>query len=215
MCGTPVNSVIFGCGDHANVVRTVIEAVGKYRFAGYISQERSSVGGVREMISGHDGDPNSWYKHGILGIGDNQRRFELSERVLSSVPDYEFIRCLHPKSIISDSASVALGTVVMPNVTIQANTSVGRHCIINTSSSIDHDCHIDDFSFIGPGSVLAGRITIGERACVNTGVVIAPGVKISPGAVIGAGSVVLNSIPANVLAYGSPARVVRELHETR
>lgn len=43
------------------------------------------------------------------------------------------------------------------------------------------------------------------------GVIVCPGVTIGENSVIGAGSVVTKDIPANVVAVGNPARVIREL----
>jgi len=44
---------------------------------------------------------------------------------------------------------------------------------------------------------------------------VLPGVRIGRGAVIGAGSVVTKSIPANAIALGVPARVVRMRDQPR
>ena len=41
-----------------------------------------------------------------------------------------------------------------------------------------------------------------------------PGITIGDGAVIGAGSVVTKDIPANVIAIGSPCRVVQKIPES-
>lgn len=40
-----------------------------------------------------------------------------------------------------------------------------------------------------------------------------PGVTIGDNTVIGAGSVVTKDIPANVVAYGIPCKVIREINE--
>jgi galactoside O-acetyltransferase len=40
---------------------------------------------------------------------------------------------------------------------------------------------------------------------------VLPKVSIGENSVVGAGSVVLKDIPANVVAFGSPAKVVREI----
>ncbi|MBT0773738.1 sugar O-acetyltransferase [Kineosporia sp. J2-2] len=59
----------------------------------------------------------------------------------------------------------------------------------------------------------AQPITIGDNVWLGGGVTVCPGVTIGDNSVIGAGSVVTRDIPANVVAVGTPARVVREISE--
>lgn len=56
-------------------------------------------------------------------------------------------------------------------------------------------------------------VRIGENCWIGAGAVIMPGVTIGDNSVIGAGSVVTKDIPANVVAYGNPCRVAREISE--
>jgi len=53
-------------------------------------------------------------------------------------------------------------------------------------------------------------VRIGARTWLGANVVVLPGVDIGDGCVVGAGSVVSRSLPAEVVAVGVPARVVRE-----
>ncbi|WP_338697643.1 sugar O-acetyltransferase [Streptomyces sp. Q6] len=57
----------------------------------------------------------------------------------------------------------------------------------------------------------AEPITLGDNVWLGGGVIVCPGVTIGDNSVIGAGAVVTRDIPANVVAVGNPARVVREL----
>ena len=57
----------------------------------------------------------------------------------------------------------------------------------------------------------AAPITLGDNVWLGGGVIVCPGVTIGDNTVVGAGSVVTKDLPANVVAVGSPARVVREL----
>jgi maltose O-acetyltransferase len=57
----------------------------------------------------------------------------------------------------------------------------------------------------------AEPITIGDNVWLGGGVIVCPGVTIGENSVIGAGAVVTRDIPANVVAVGNPARVIREL----
>lgn len=54
-------------------------------------------------------------------------------------------------------------------------------------------------------------VTIEDNVWVAANATILPGVKIGEGAVIAAGAVVTEDIPANVMAVGVPARVVKQL----
>ncbi|MGM1063657.1 sugar O-acetyltransferase [Saccharothrix sp. Mg75] len=57
----------------------------------------------------------------------------------------------------------------------------------------------------------AKPITVGDNAWLGGGAVVLPGVTIGENTVVGAGAVVTRDLPANVVAVGNPARVVREL----
>ena len=56
-------------------------------------------------------------------------------------------------------------------------------------------------------------VTIGNNVWIGLGAIILPGVTIGDNSVIGAGSVVTRDIPANVIAYGAPCKVIREFYE--
>lgn len=54
-------------------------------------------------------------------------------------------------------------------------------------------------------------ITIGDNVWLGGGVIVLPGVSIGDNTVVGAGAVVTKDLPADVVAVGNPARVIREL----
>ncbi len=56
-------------------------------------------------------------------------------------------------------------------------------------------------------------VVIGNNVWIGAGAAILPGVMIGENSVIGAGSVVTRDIPANVVAVGTPCRVLREIGE--
>lgn len=57
----------------------------------------------------------------------------------------------------------------------------------------------------------AQPITLGNNVWLGGGVIVCPGVTIGDNTVVGAGAVVSRSLPANVVAVGNPARVVRSI----
>ncbi len=58
-------------------------------------------------------------------------------------------------------------------------------------------------------------VLIGDNVWIGHDVIILKGVHIGDNAIVAAGSVVTRDVPANVIAAGNPARVVRELPEER
>jgi len=69
---------------------------------------------------------------------------------------------------------------------------------------------MEDFSSLAPGALTGGRVRIGARSAVSIGATVKHGVSIGSDSVIGASSYVHTDVPAGVVAYGSPARKVRE-----
>ncbi|ERL63958.1 sugar O-acetyltransferase [Schleiferilactobacillus shenzhenensis] len=88
---------------------------------------------------------------------------------------------------------------------------------------------VGDYTMFGPNVVLATGshpvlpelrakayqynlpITIGRNCWLGAGVIVMPGVTIGDNTVIGAGSIVTRDVPANVVAYGNPCRVQRDI----
>ena len=56
-------------------------------------------------------------------------------------------------------------------------------------------------------------VTIGNNVWLGAGAIVLPGVTIGDNTVVGAGAVVTKDLPANVVAVGNPARVLREIGE--
>jgi len=59
----------------------------------------------------------------------------------------------------------------------------------------------------------AAAIKIGSNVWIGANAVICPGVSIGNNTTIGAGSVVTKDIPADVIAVGSPCKVIRNLNK--
>ena len=94
---------------------------------------------------------------------------------------------------------------VRERVTIGDNVSVGMQCLFITAT---HE--------IGDAVFRAGKlsflpVTVGDGCWLGARVTVLPGVTIGAGTVVGAGAVVVRDLPANVLAAGIPAKVIREL----
>ena len=114
-----------------------------------------------------------------------------------------------------------------------AHCHFGKNVYANFNLTLVDDTHI----YVGDGTMFGPNVTvataghpilpelreakyqynmpvhIGRNCWIGAGVLIMPGVTIGDNTVIGAGSVVTKDIPANVLAFGVPCRVQREIGE--
>ena len=99
----------------------------------------------------------------------------------------------------------------MAGVVLQSGTKIGKHCIINTKASIDHDCIIDDFVHISPSVTLCGNIVVGEGTHVGAAATIIPNIKIGKWCVIGAGAVITKDVPDHSLVVGVPGKIIKSL----
>jgi acetyltransferase-like isoleucine patch superfamily enzyme len=88
---------------------------------------------------------------------------------------------------------------------------VGRHCIINTRASIDHECVLEDAVEIGPGAILTGVIRVETAAWVAAGATVLPRVTIGADAIVGAGALVTRDVAPSTTVIGVPAHVMKTM----
>lgn len=122
----------------------------------------------------------------------------------------KFINIIHNGLDISHMSKLGHGILINSKVSIAAHTTIGNFVSINRHVSIGHHTTINDYCSINPGTNIAGNVTIGEGTTIGMGTNILHTVKIGKNSIIGAGSVVTKDIPDNVVAYGSPCKVIRD-----
>lgn len=196
---------LYGASGHAKVICDIIEARG-LKVRGFID-DNSGLTKFRNMDVRHDVEGCSPI---IVSIGN----CDIRRKIVRKLAGHKFVTAIHPATVVSPSASIGEGTVIMPGAIVNTDTLIGSHCIINTKASVDHDCRIADFVHIAPGCTVCGGVEVGEATWVGTGTSVKQGVKIGKNCMIGAGSTVVSDIPDNVVAFGTPARVIRKnLHD--
>ena len=94
-----------------------------------------------------------------------------------------------------------------PVAFIQSDSIIGRHSILNTACSVDHDASIGDFAHVAPGAHLAGGVRVGEGALLGIGCSVLPGCTVGDWAIVGAGGVVLTRCPTRCHGKGCPGQI--------
>ncbi len=94
----------------------------------------------------------------------------------------------------------------------EAIVTIGDDCFIGPNVSIYTACHSTDPVERNTRNEWAKPVTIGDNVWIGGSVTILPGVTIGDNCTIGAGSVVTKDIPANSIAVGNPARVIKQVN---
>lgn len=197
---------IFGAGGHGRVIAELLQ-LNNFNIAAFIDDNpKTSIVNSLPVVSFKNIEKNDLKLYLIIAIGDNFTRKNASKRLKNN----NYFSCIHKNAIVSITAKIGIGSVVMANAVINSNTNVGKHVIINTSAVVEHDCTIEDFVHISPNSTLLGNVYVGEGTQVCAGVVILPGVKIGKWCIIGAGSIVLKDVPNGSIVVGNPGRIIKE-----
>lgn len=92
-----------------------------------------------------------------------------------------------------------------------ARITIGEDCQLGPNVSLLTPTHPLDPQLRRDGWEAAEPITLGDNVWLGGGVIVCPGVTIGENTVVGAGAVVTKDLPANVVAVGNPARVIRHL----
>ena len=202
--------VIFGAGGHAISVANVALSAG-YIVKHFIDKNKmgQSLLGVSIVGDATDLKDLECYCFGIA-VGDNATRQIIYNELQAKNIELSFPPLVHPSATVSSFTSIGDGTVLMPKAVVGPNSKVGKFCILNTQSSLDHDCVMLDFSSLAPAAVTGGTVQIGFRSAVSIGAIIKHGVKIGDDSVVGASSYLNRDLPNNQVAFGSPAKQVRD-----
>jgi sugar O-acyltransferase (sialic acid O-acetyltransferase NeuD family) len=148
------------------------------------------------------------YDSFALGVYQPKHKTKIIETIK---PDMnKFINIIHSGLDFSRMVKLGTGLLINSKVSIAAHTTIGDFVSINRHVSIGHHTTIGDYCSINPGTNIAGNVTIGEGTTIGMGTNIIDKIKIGKNTIIGAGSLVTKDIPDNVVAYGSPCKIIKE-----
>lgn len=201
--------VIIGTGGHAKVIADIVLASGD-KIIGFIDDNKeigSDFIGYKlldenEIIS----DEDLFF---IVAIGNSHVRETVVKR-LESKEKINWYTAIHPSATVSSlDTEIGCGTAIMANAVVNPGSVIGKHCILNTLSVVEHDNRISDYVHVSVGTKLAGTVSVGRYTWLGIGTAVSNNITICDDCMIGAGSVVVKDITESGTYVGVPARRIK------
>ncbi len=184
--------IIFGTGGHAKAIIDIVESTKQWKIKGLVSEKENFgklVLGYKILGSDeHLKNLSLQINNVLIGIGQigiDERRKKFIRKINKFRFNFPTIKSKF--AIISKNAILDEGTTIGHGAVINTCSQIGKHCIINSSSLIEHGVKIGDFCHISTGAIINGDVTIGEGSFIGSGAIIREGLVLPPETVISAG----------------------------
>ena len=206
--------IIIGAGGQAKIVYEVLSYDRNMEVVAFIDNVprsgKETIKGI-PILGDHSVIPGlmkNGVKGAVVAVSMNDIR-EAHFKKLKSM-GLELINAIHPTALITPSVKLGSGVTIAMGAIISTGVVIADNVIVCTGAIIDHEDEIGEHVYIGAGCSLAGRVIVKKNALIGIGSVVKEELTIGENSVIGAGSVVLEDVPDNVLAAGTPARVIEK-----
>lgn len=151
------------------------------------------------------------YHRAVVAAQDEEARAILTD-LLGSLGEGAFIK---PPLAVDYGENLHVGARTFVNSGLTAldvgTITIGEDCQIGPNVQLLTPTHPVDPQPRRDKLEAAAPITLGDNVWLGGGVIVCPGVSIGDNTVVGAGAVVVRDLPADVVAVGNPARVVRRI----
>ncbi|EAI1509792.1 UDP-N-acetylbacillosamine N-acetyltransferase [Campylobacter coli] len=142
----------------------------------------------------------------FIAIGNNEIRKKLFNQISDS--GFKIVNLIHKSAIISQSVDIAedAGILIMPYVVVNARAKIEKGVILNTSSVIEHECIVGEFSHISVGAKCAGNVKIGKNCFLGINSCVLPNLSLADDSILGGGATLVKSQSEKGVFVGVPAK---------
>lgn len=147
----------------------------------------------------------------LLSQGDMKIREEVTNKIKQLgglIPTL-----VHPTSVISKYAKISnKGVIIGTNCIVQADSVIKSNAVLWDMALVCHQTIIGNYCFVGPKALVGAHIEVQDFAFIGQDALLVSGKVGTMGAnsLLGAGAVLTKELPANVVAVGNPARVIKK-----
>lgn len=196
--------VFIGASGHGKVCAEIAE-LNRYEDILFLDDDRQLKECSGHTVVGIEADFLKLVDDSVdffVSIGNTDTRKRIQYEIVEAGGNIATL--VHPESIIGKDVKIGAGSVVMAGAVINLGTTIGEGVIVNTLSSIDHDCMIGDYCHIAVGSHICGTVEVGCGCWIGAGATVSNNVNICDDCVVGTGAVVIKDIDVPGTYVGMP-----------
>ncbi|WP_018454720.1 acetyltransferase [Bradyrhizobium sp. WSM4349] len=195
---------ILGAGGHGAVIADSAEGRGwtvnffdDSRAGAFVDWEITGTSSqLLEQVEHFDGV--------IVGIGANAVRLEWLARLRDAGATFATI--IDRTAVVSRHAKIGQACFLAAGSIVNIFACIEDGCIINTGTTVDHDCHVAEGVHLSPGVHLSGGVNIGRASWLGTGTVVRNNITVGDYVIAGVGSAITKDIASSQIVVGVPAR---------
>ena len=211
----PESLILIAAGGLAREVMDAVEAGGQFVVEALLdddpTRQGTTVRGVPIV-----GPPESSLDHPdaqlVVCAGSGLARSTIVARLTAiGVEPGRYASIRHPSVAVPASCSVGGGTILLANVVLTADVTLGRHVVAMPHAVFTHDDRADDCATICAGVSLGGDVRLGRASYLGMNSSVREHCVVGDNTVLGMGSALLQDLPDDQTWVGTPARPINRL----
>ena len=185
------NLVLIGGGGHCVSVIDIIDNGNEFNILGILDANITEDNILGYKILGGDDlipelvNENTYFLITVGQIKSYSIRKKISKILIAN--NAKLATAISSLAYVSKHASIEEGTVIMNHAVVNARSKIGKNCIINTMSNIEHGVLIGDYCHISTCAVVNGESVIGKGTFIGSNATISNNISIKENSIIGAG----------------------------
>lgn len=185
------NIVLVGGGGHCISAIDIIENGNEFNILGILDSNIKANNLLGYKILGDDNlipelvNENTYF---LITVGQI-KNYSIRKNIAKALTENnaKLATVISSLAYVSKYAIIEEGTIVMNHAVVNAKSKIGKNCILNTKSNIEHGVSIGDFCHISTCAVINGDSIIGSGTFVGSNATISNRISIKENSIISAG----------------------------
>lgn len=201
--------VLVGGGGHCRACIDVIESENRFAISGIVDQQGKDLAPsvLGYPLLGDDSELENLRKqcrYALVTVGQVGAS-HIRQRIFNQLKQHGFTLpvIISSTAQVSRHATIEEGTIVMHRTVVNAGAYVGKNCILNSGSLIEHDARIGDHTHISTVAAVNGDAVVGGGSFVGSNATIVHGVTLADNYFFKAGRLVSGNEDGKPLKEGS------------